>query len=461
MPSPFQLSTEGAFRTDLTLLPVELRQTFLHAQAQVWRVPERGLSSDTLEAQLNAHVMQNRDEAHHQHAIEVIRRVAPWILAAALFLLSQFQSHSRATIRPHRADMIALALLAFGILLGIAGVASGAWLVSIAALFWCIRHLGVARTLAALCLLALLATFAFWLLPSGAAWFHKKPNQRLGWSVFYPVVALAGVVFSFVSGTRTLRQRITQVLWTIGVAIWLLTYFGPYKYALTGRGPIIVLMILTPMAIIVAGGWRILISVPTLFGFALVPFVTFRTESYTISFPFLDRISAMPLAVNVAICAVVGLIWLYAFHLGRNRRINWPRGILLFAIWIFLGIALFQFETGKLIGSLLGGIWLAGCLELFRRAGLSVNWSALVSAIMFFTVFHFVLNGFALSHVDFRFASEKIIPFQQEVFRAPQLIAWVVLKYFFILLPVFFVVLVATGGARLALLSLSLDGGAN
>jgi hypothetical protein len=183
-----------------------------------------------------------------------------------------------------------------------------------------------------------------------------------------------------------------------------------------------------------------------------VPFVTFRTESYTISFPFSDRISAMPLAVNVAICAVVGLIWLYAFHFGRNRRINWPRGILLFAIWIFLGIALFQFETGKLIGSLLGGIWLAGCLELFRRAGLSVNWSALVSAIMFFTVFHFVLNGFALSHVDFRFASEKIISFQQEALRAPQLIAWVVVKYLFILLPVFFVVLVATGGARLALL---------
>lgn len=443
---------EGALRTDLTLLPVELRQTFLHAQAQVWRVPEQELSSDTLEARLNAHVVQNRDEAHHQHAVEVVRRVAPWILAAALFLLSQFQSRSRATIRPHRADKIALALLAFGILLGIAGVASGAWLVSIGALVWCIRHLGVGRTLAALCLLALLATFAFWLLPSRAAWFHKKYNQPIGWSVFYPVAALAGIVLSFASGTRTLRQRITQVLWTIGVAIWLLTYFGPYKYALTGRGPMIVLLILTPMAIIVSGGWRILISFPTLFGFALVPLVIFHTESYSISFRFLDRISAMPLAFNVAICAVVGLIWLHAFQLGRNRQINWPRAILLFAIWIFLGIALFQFETGKLIGSLLGGIWLAGCLELFRRAGLSVNWSALVSAIMLFTVFHFVLNGFALSHVDFRFAAEKIIPFQQEALRAPQLIAWVVVKYFFILLPVLFVVLVATGGAKLALL---------
>jgi hypothetical protein len=443
---------EGTFRTDLTLLPLELRETFLHTQAQVWRVPERGLSTDKLEAQLNAHVMQNRDEAHHQHAIEVVRRVAPWILAAALFLLSQFQLRSRASISPDRADTIALGLLAFGILLGIAGVASGAWLVSIAGLFGCIRHLGVVRTLAALCLLALLGTLAFWLLPSGSAWFHKKTNQPTGWSVFYPVAALAGVVFSFASGTRTFRQRITQVLWTIGVAIWLLTYFGPYKYALTGRGPMIVLMILTPMAIVVGGGWRTLISVPTLFGFGLVPFVTFRTESYSISYPLLDRISAMPLALNVAICAVVGLIWLLAFQLGRNRQINWPRAILLFAIWIFLGIALFQFETGKLIGSLLGGIWLAGCLELFRRAGLSVNWSALVSAIMLFSVFHFVLNGFALSHVDFRFAAEKIIPFQQEALRAPQLIAWIVVKYVFILLPVLFVVFVATDGTRLALL---------
>ena len=441
---------EGDLRTDLTLLPEELRQRFLHAQAQAWRVPEWGQSSDALEAQLNAHVRQNRDEAHHQHAIEVIRQVAPWILAAALFLLSQFQSHTRATTPLDRAGLIALALLALGILLGMAGVKSGSWLVSITALFWCFRHLGVVRTLAALCLLALLGTFAFWLLPSRAAWFHNKSNQPLGWLVFYPVTALAGVVFSFTSGTRTLRQRITQVLWTMGVAIWLLTYFGPYKYALPGRGPIIVLLILTPLAIIVAAGWRVLISVPTLFGFALVPFVIFHTESYNIHFS-LDRISAMPLALNVAICAVIGLIWLYAFHLVGNRRINWPRAILLFAIWIFLGIALFQFETGKLIGSLLGGICVAGCLELFRRAGLSVNWSALISAIMLFTVFYFVLNGFTLSHVDFRFASEKIIPFQQEAFRAPQLIAWVLVKYLFILLPVLCIVLVATSGASLTL----------
>src|SRR5262245_37910782 len=55
---------EGSFRTDLMLLPKELRQKFLHGQAQLWRVPDQGLSSDALEAQLNAHVAQNRDEAY-------------------------------------------------------------------------------------------------------------------------------------------------------------------------------------------------------------------------------------------------------------------------------------------------------------------------------------------------------------------------------------------------------------
>jgi hypothetical protein len=52
--------------------------------------------------------------------------------------------------------------------------------------------------------------------------------------------------------------------------------------------------------------------------------------------------------------------------------------------------------------------------------------------------------------VDFRFASEKIIPFQEEALRAPQLIAWAMLKYGFILLPVLLVLGVAPGGTELA-----------
>ena len=84
---------------------------------------------------------------------------------------------------------------------------------------------------------------------------------------------------------------------------------------------------------------------------------------------------------------------------------------------------------------MLACLWLAGSLELFRRAHLSLRWFALVSAIFLFVLLTFFLNGFALSHVDFRFAAHTIIPFEKEAFRAPQLIVWAAVKYAFALLP--------------------------
>jgi Type I phosphodiesterase / nucleotide pyrophosphatase len=440
---------EGSVRMDLTLLSEELRQEFLHAQAQIWEVPADGLSNDALEARLNEQVIKDREEEHHADAIEIDQRVGPWILAAALFLLSQLRSTTRTPSASHKIDILAVAVFAFGILLGIADFDFGAWLVSAGALYWCVRQLGLARTLAAFCLLALLTALEFWLLPSRAGWFHNIRNQSLGWSIFYPAAALAGIIFSFASGPATLRQRFIQVLWTIGVAIWLLAYFGPYKYALTGRGPLIVLLILAPMAIIVAGGWRTLISGLTLCGIGLLPFIIFHTESHNIEY-LVDTPAALPFSSNIALGAAIALIWLYLFRRTRPRPINWVWSIILLTLWYIFGTWLFEFETGKLMGALLGGIWLAGCLELFRRAGLGANWSALVSAIMVFAVFYFALNGFTLSHVDFRFASEKIIPFQQEALRAPQLIAWAMLKYGFILLPVLLVLGVAPGRTELA-----------
>jgi hypothetical protein len=88
-----------------------------------------------------------------------------------------------------------------------------------------------------------------------------------------------------------------------------------------------------------------------------------------------------------------------------------------------------------LIGALFACCWLAGCLELFRRAGLPVRWTALISALFLFVLLTFFLNGFALSHVDFRFAATKIFPFARELWRAPQLILWAALKYAFALAP--------------------------
>jgi hypothetical protein len=441
---------EGSVRMDLTLLPEGPRQKFLRAQAQIWEVPADGLSNDALQARLNEQVIKDREEEHHADAIEIDQRVGPWILAAALFLFSQLGSTTRYASGSDKIDILASAVFALGILLGLADFDFGAGLVSAAALYWCVRQLGVARTVVALCLLALLAVLEFWLLPSRAAWFHTIGNQSLGWSLFYPAAALAGVIFSFASGPATLRQRFTQVLWTIGVAIWLLTYFGPYKYALTGRGPFIVLLILAPLAIIVAGGWRTLISVTTLCGIGLLPFIIFHTESHNIEYLLVDTPAALPFSSNIALYAAIALIWLYLFQRARPLPINWVWAIILLALWYVLGTWLFEFETGKLMGALLGGIWLAGCLELFRRAGLGLRWSALVGAIMLFAVSYFALNGFTLSHVDFRFASEKIIPFQEEALRAPQLIVWAMLKYGFILLPVLLVLGMAPGGTKLA-----------
>jgi hypothetical protein len=101
-----------------------------------------------------------------------------------------------------------------------------------------------------------------------------------------------------------------------------------------------------------------------------------------------------------------------------------------------------------LIGALLACCWFAGCLELFRRAGLALRWFALIGAVFIFVLFTFLLNGFALSHVDFRFANDKIIPFAKELWRAPQLIAWAMAKYGFALLPAFAVLRLSSVGDR-------------
>lgn len=452
--APYALSLpdeyEGNLRTDLTLMPDQLRQRLLREQARLWRLPYEAFASDTLEARLNEHVIQNRGGAQREHALEIIRRVGPWVLAAALFLLSQFGLRNGVPVTRRPSDFLAAAFFGAGIVLGLFGVALGAWLVSLAALWWCFRKLGIKRTLGALTLLALLGTLAFWLLPTGAPWFHVRRNQPIGWAVFYPLAVAAGLVLSRASGSGTARRRLTQVLWTIGVALWLLAYFGPYNYALTGRGPKVILLILAPLAIFLAGGWRTLLSWPALCLFGLLPFVTFHTESYNIQFRVLDRISAMPIGVGLSICAALGLVWLYAMQFRRSSRFGWTIGTALLVAWLVLCSALFQFEAGKIIGCLMGALWLAGCLELFRRARLSLNWSALVGMIMLFTVFHFVMNGFALSHVDFRFASDKIIQFQEEAWRAPQLIIWVCLKYFAILLPVLAVIFVTNAGSELS-----------
>ena len=117
-------------------------------------------------------------------------------------------------------------------------------------------------------------------------------------------------------------------------------------------------------------------------------------------------------------------------------------------LWLAVGRFFFQFDFAKLVGALLACCWLASCLELFRRSRLPLGWSALIGAVFLFVLLTFYLNGFALSHVDFRFASNKIYPFAKEFWRAPQLILWAAFKYAFALMPALYVLRLSAVGDR-------------
>jgi hypothetical protein len=167
------------------------------------------------------------------------------------------------------------------------------------------------------------------------------------------------------------------------------------------------------------------------------------------------------MVLGLALCAIATIAVLLTLRSAAvgERLVPAQRAWLISAIsaaaWLLMSSFLFQFDLGKLLGVLLATLWLAGCIGLFRRAQLSEGWSALVGVALLYIALHFVVDGFALSHVDFRFAANKIIPFQEEWLRAPQLIAWAVVKYLFILLPIF-AVLVLTMRKEVALQMLQL-----
>ena len=427
---------EGHIRTDLTLLPEEARARLLGEQARLWRIAGEGLSSGELEARLNEHVIRNREEGEREHGFEIMWRVAPWLVAAAFFLVSQLRVAHEPRIA---ATWVPLRVLGAGVLLGLAAIPQTGWVAAVGAIWWLARELGVPRTLGAACATALLGVAAFWITPSWLAWFHVGAHQPLAWSVFYPVAVLAGVAITISVGANSWREHAIRVLLVVAIAVWLLAYFGPYNYALTGRSTQVVLGILAPIAVLLAGGVRSFRSISTLWLVGFVPFVTFYTSSFNIEYRLTDRVAEMPMVVGLCFCAAVAAVLIYA--IGRDGAVNGSRGTLAWAaaamIWLLMNTALFQFDHGKLLGVLLGSLALAGFLQIFRRANLPAVWQALAGVVLLFAVFHFLLNGFALSHVDFRFATNKIIPFQQEALRAPQLIAWVVLKYLFVLLPLF------------------------
>ena len=388
---------EGQIRMDLTRLAPETADQWLAAQANVWRVPVAGLPMDQAQQRLNREVVRRRTEGQRRTAIQTAWRSAPFLLATALFLLAELFGWRRAT--------------------------------------------------APLCLLQitlLVATLAiaFWLFPGGLTWIHDETHRPFAFIAFYLVAALCGFALVRQRNIDSWRMRIVDILWIVAVAVWLFAYFGPLGYSLTRHGSLVVLTILPIAAVIIAGGWGTLFARPALFLPGLLPLVFYDVESFNLKYPLLDRILELVPVAQFLLAGIAAALFVVA--LPRNRF-----GALFAALlWLAVGRFFFQFEFAKLASGLLACCWFAACLELFRRARLPLRWFALIGAVFIFVLLTFFLNGFALSHVDFRFASNKIYPFAKELWRAPQLILWAALKYVFALLPALYVLRLSAAGDR-------------
>jgi hypothetical protein len=368
---------EGQIRTDLTRLEPETSERWLAAQAKAWRIPLASSSSEQLEARLNADIAGRRAEGQRRIAVQTAWRTAPFLLAAALFLLGELRGWRW---EPRRDLFLQVALLAVTL------------------------------------------TLAFWLFPKGLGWIQDDAHRPLGYVGFYAAAALIAYrVFHY--------RNVADLLWVAGAAVWLLAYFGPLGYSLFRHGSLFVLTIFPIAAIATTAGWRTLLAKPALFFAGLLPLVIYDTESFNLKYILLDRIPDLLPALQLLLAAVAAGLFVLALP---RRRLAAVFGVFL---WLVLGRFFFQFDSAKLVGALLGCCGFAAVVELFRCAHLPVRWSSLVSAVFFFVLLTFFLNGFALSHVDFRFAATKIYPFARELWRAPQLIAWAMLKYAFALLP--------------------------
>jgi hypothetical protein len=172
----------------------------------------------------------------------------------------------------------------------------------------------------------------------------------------------------------------------------------------------------------------------------LLPLVIYDVESFNLKYVLLDRIPELLPGGQLLLAAIAAGLFVVALP---RRKFAALLGVL---IWLAVAHFFFQLDLAKLVGALFACCWFAGCLELFRRARLPVRWFALISAVFLFVLLTFFLNGFALSHVDFRFAATKIFPFAKEFWRAPQLIAWAMLKYAFALLPALAVLRLSAAG---------------
>jgi hypothetical protein len=387
---------EGQIRVDLTRLEPDAARQWLIEQSKVLRLPAAQLPLDLTQLRLNEEIARGRIQGRRTAAVEMAWHSAPFWFAAALLLIHE--TRRKARDRPWEWFIhVTLALLAAGVF----------------------------------------GLIAFWLFPAGLAWLHDEIHRPLAFVAFYGAAAAIGFVSSRGRASKSWRAVSLDMLWTTAVAVWLLAYFGPLGYSLTRHGSLMVLAIFPIVAVVIAAGWRTLLSRPALFLIGLVPVAYYDVESFNLKYPLLDRIPEWTPSWQIILSAVAATAFLFALRLDRR---GWLKAGVLILAWLGFSHYFFQFPFSKLIGGLFACCWLAACLELFRRAHLSLRWFALISAVFLFVLLTFVLNGFALSHVDFRFANDKIIPFAKELWRASQLILWAALKYAFALLPALAVV---------------------
>jgi hypothetical protein len=393
---------EGQIRTDLTRLDPAAARQWLTEQSKVVRLPAAQLPVDQAQLRLNEEIARGRMEGRRSAAIEAAWRSAPFWFAIALFLIGETRS------RPRQGP--------------------GAWFL---------------RVVLGLLAAGVFGLIAFWLFPAGLTWLHDEAHRPLAFVAFYLAAAAIGFVWSRGRGSKSWRAVSLDTLWSVALAVWLLAYFGPLGYSLTRHGSLMVLAIFPIVAIAIAAGWRTLLSRPAIFLVGLLPVAFYDVESFNLKYPLLDRIAAWRPSGQIIVSAMAATALLSALRL--NRRGWFKAGVLILA-WLGLSHYFFQFPFSKLIGGLLACCWLAGCFELFRRARLSLRWLALISAVFLFVLLTFFLNGFALSHVDFRFAATKIFLFARELWRAPQLILWAALKYAFALTPALAVIRLSGAG---------------
>ena len=430
---------EGQIRTDLTMLPPDLRKQFLFEQARsVGNFAGSDSGGDGKKTERLCFRLERGDKTKSGSARFIASDTL--VVGGRFFLLAEFGRKNAA----RRFVWIAAAFGVTGLILSFAGVTVAAWAVTFAALLYCLGKLGGLRTLTASALLAAASAIVLWMVMN-AGWILKLQRRPYAYATFYLGASLLALACAIPGAQKSWRAFMERALWSFGLVLWLMSYFGPWGYGLLRQSTIILALCRRWPCFSRAEG-EAFASWATLGSAALIPFVAFRMESFNIDFPMLNRFAAMPAAFQLVLASLLLIVLAAALSFqsasvsGRApKRLSILSKMAGLFVWFAITVWFFEFAVATAVICILFAIWLAAWLHLFARAGLPWRWTVLIGAVVLFITLAFTLNGFQFSHVDFRFANEKIIPFRHELWRALQLIPWTMLKYLFVLLPALWV----------------------